>query len=47
MEMKPVYSLQRALAQPVRIFMLDVHLSILDDLVGETLSYAILRYSKL
>ncbi|XP_053334187.1 ral guanine nucleotide dissociation stimulator isoform X2 [Clarias gariepinus] len=32
MEMKPVFSLQKALAQPVKMFMLDVHLSILDDL---------------
>lgn len=45
MEMKPLSSLQKALAQPVRMFMLDFHLSILDDLVGE--SNTILRYAVL
>lgn len=42
MELKPVYGLQKALAQPVGVFMLDFHLSILDDLVGEMLTYAML-----
>lgn len=45
--MKPVYSLQRALAQPVRMFMLDFHLSILEDLVCEMLRYTVLCYAVL